>query len=87
MAEENPVDEEIDLARLSDEDLTAQMHDDLYDGLADEIVEGILSNRVQDPDANGLTPQKHETWLMTALVVDIEKMKMLKTFRNHRKGS
>ncbi len=33
-------DEEIDLAALSDEDLTAQMHDDLYDGLADEIAEG-----------------------------------------------
>jgi methylmalonyl-CoA mutase cobalamin-binding domain/chain len=33
-------DEAIDLASLSDEDLTAQMHDDLYDGLADEIVEG-----------------------------------------------
>jgi methanogenic corrinoid protein MtbC1 len=32
-------DEEIDLAALSDEDLTAQMHDDLYDGLADEIAE------------------------------------------------
>ncbi len=33
--------EEIDLNALSDEDLTAQMHDDLYDGLADEIVEGV----------------------------------------------
>jgi methylmalonyl-CoA mutase cobalamin-binding domain/chain len=33
-------DEEIDLAALNDEDLTAQMHDDLYDGLADEIAEG-----------------------------------------------
>ncbi|GJM38724.1 MAG: 5-methyltetrahydrofolate--homocysteine methyltransferase [Acidimicrobiales bacterium] len=32
--------EEIDLNALSDEDLTAQMHDDLYDGLADEIDEG-----------------------------------------------
>jgi methylmalonyl-CoA mutase cobalamin-binding domain/chain len=32
--------EEIDLNALSDEDLTAQMHDDLYDGLADEIEEG-----------------------------------------------
>jgi|TARA_B100001971_G_scaffold83623_1_gene76963 methanogenic corrinoid protein MtbC1 len=39
MAEELP-DEEIILADLSDEDLTAQMHDDLYDGLADETVEG-----------------------------------------------
>ena len=33
-------DEEIDLQSLNDEDLTAQMHDDLYDGLADEIAEG-----------------------------------------------
>ncbi|MEM9468046.1 MAG: B12-binding domain-containing protein [Actinomycetota bacterium] len=33
-------DEEIDLNALSDEDLTAQMHDDLYDGLAEEIEEG-----------------------------------------------
>ncbi len=33
-------DEEIILADLNDEDLTAQMHDDLYDGLADEIAEG-----------------------------------------------
>lgn len=32
--------EEIILADLNDEDLTAQMHDDLYDGLADELVEG-----------------------------------------------
>ena len=33
-------DEDIDLASLGDDDLTAQMHDDLYDGLADEIAEG-----------------------------------------------
>lgn len=32
--------DDIDLASLSDEDLVAQMHDDLYDGLADEIGEG-----------------------------------------------
>ncbi len=32
--------DDIDLQSLSDEDLTAQMHDDLYDGLGDEIVEG-----------------------------------------------
>jgi methylmalonyl-CoA mutase cobalamin-binding domain/chain len=35
-----PDDEEIDLSALSDEDLVKQMHDDLYDGLAPEIVEG-----------------------------------------------
>ena len=34
------VDDDIDLASLDDEELTAQMHDDLYDGLADEIAEG-----------------------------------------------
>ncbi len=33
-------DDDIDLASLDDEELTAQMHDDLYDGLADEIAEG-----------------------------------------------
>ena len=33
-------DDEIDLASLDDTELTAQMHDDLYDGLADEIAEG-----------------------------------------------
>jgi methylmalonyl-CoA mutase cobalamin-binding domain/chain len=33
-------DDDIDLSSLSDEDLVKQMHDDLYDGLADEIVEG-----------------------------------------------
>jgi methylmalonyl-CoA mutase cobalamin-binding domain/chain len=32
--------DELDLSTLSDEDLVKQMHDDLYDGLADEIVEG-----------------------------------------------
>src|ERR687896_986869 len=33
-------DEELDLSSLPDEELVKQMHDDLYDGLADEIVEG-----------------------------------------------
>jgi methylmalonyl-CoA mutase cobalamin-binding domain/chain len=32
--------EDIDLASLVDEELVKQMHDDLYDGLAEEIVEG-----------------------------------------------
>jgi len=32
--------DDIDLSSLSDEDLCTQMHDDLYDGLADEIAEG-----------------------------------------------
>ncbi len=40
-------DDEIVLFELSDEELVEQMHDDLYDGLADEIAEGtqILLNR------------------------------------------
>ncbi|MCI0425501.1 MAG: B12-binding domain-containing protein [Actinobacteria bacterium] len=32
--------DELDLSTLTDPELVAQMHDDLYDGLADEIVEG-----------------------------------------------
>ncbi len=32
--------EELDLRTLDDEELVQQMHDDLYDGLADEIVDG-----------------------------------------------
>src|ERR671923_1816796 len=36
MAEEG----ELDLSTLADSDLVKQMHDDLYDGLPDEIVEG-----------------------------------------------
>ena len=40
MSDEENSEEELDLSTLGDEDLTAQLHDDLYDGLADEIVEG-----------------------------------------------
>ena len=45
-------DDVIDLASLDDDELTAQMHDDLYDGLADEIHEGtnILLARGWSPD-------------------------------------
>ena len=45
-------DQEIVLAELPDEELVKQMHDDLYDGLADEIVEGttILLDREWSPD-------------------------------------
>ncbi len=39
MAEE--MDDEIDLASLPDEELVPQMHDDLYDGLHEEIAEGV----------------------------------------------
>ena len=44
--------EDIILADLSDEELTEQMHDDLYDGLRDEIEEGtqILLDRGWPPE-------------------------------------
>ncbi len=44
--------QELDLAALSDEELTEQMHNDLYDGLADDITEGtnILLGRGWSPD-------------------------------------
>ena len=47
-----PEDDEIDLKALSDDELVEQMHDDLYDGLRDEIVEGtkILRERNWAPD-------------------------------------
>ena len=38
---ENIEDEEIILSELNDEELTLQMHDDLYDGLKEEIIEGV----------------------------------------------
>ena len=34
-------DGDLDLSALSDDELVQQMHDDLYDGLKDEIVEGV----------------------------------------------
>lgn len=34
-------DEELDLSTLDDAELAAQMHDDLYDGMGEEIVEGV----------------------------------------------
>ena len=45
-------DEALDLAKLGDDELVAQMHDDLYDGLADEIVIGtnILLERGWAPE-------------------------------------
>jgi methylmalonyl-CoA mutase cobalamin-binding domain/chain len=44
--------QELDLASLSDEELVEQMHNDLYDGLADEITEGtnLLLGRGWGPD-------------------------------------
>ena len=40
MSQEVDENEDIVLAELADDELTEQMHDDLYDGLADEIAEG-----------------------------------------------
>src|ERR1700743_1101082 len=34
-------DGDLDLSTLPDDELVEQMHDDLYDGLADEVVEGV----------------------------------------------
>ncbi len=47
MSEQEP----LDLRTLNDEELVGQMHDDLYDGLADELVEGtrILLERGWSP--------------------------------------
>ena len=44
--------QELDLASLADDELVEQMHNDLYDGLADEIVAGtnILLGRGWGPD-------------------------------------
>jgi len=44
--------QELDLASLADDELVEQMHNDLYDGLADEIVTGtnILLGRGWGPD-------------------------------------
>ena len=45
------MEEELDLSALSDEELVEQMHDDLYDGMADEVLEGteILLSRGWSP--------------------------------------
>ncbi len=45
-------DQELDLSSLTDEELVEQMHNDLYDGLADEITEGtnLLLSRGWGPD-------------------------------------
>ncbi|MDZ7786658.1 MAG: B12-binding domain-containing protein [Halofilum sp. (in: g-proteobacteria)] len=44
--------DEIDLSSLSDDELVEQMHDDLYDGLQEEVIEGthILLDRGWGPD-------------------------------------
>src|SRR5207342_3595482 len=40
LGDEQDIDQELDLNSLGDPELVSQMHDDLYDGLADEIHEG-----------------------------------------------
>ena len=47
-----PDSDDLDLSSLPDDELVEQMHDDLYDGMADEIVEGteILLGRGWAPD-------------------------------------
>ncbi len=40
MSDEEQMDDDIDLASLPDDELVEQMHDDLYDGLKEEIEEG-----------------------------------------------
>src|SRR3990172_4928100 len=44
--------DDLNLKTLTDDELVAQMHDDLYDGLADEVLEGttILFDRSWNPD-------------------------------------
>ena len=37
---DDQIDDDLDLNELNDNELVEQMHDDLYDGLRDEIVEG-----------------------------------------------
>jgi 5-methyltetrahydrofolate--homocysteine methyltransferase len=48
---EDGEEEELDLSTLGDDELVKQMHDDLYDGLREEIVEGtnILLSRGWEP--------------------------------------
>ena len=50
--EQTEVPDDLDLSSLGDQDLVLQMHDDLYDGMADEIREGteILLSRNWTPD-------------------------------------
>ena len=50
MSQDDTQNDDIVLSELTDDELTEQMHDDLYDGLADEIAEGtqILLDRGWD---------------------------------------
>ena len=59
MSEE--IEEEIILSELNDEELVQQMHDDLYDGLQEEVVEGVEILLVR-----GWTPYKVLTEALVA---------------------
>ena len=52
MNDNTDIDDDIDLKALPDDELVVQMHDDLYDGMLDEIVEGteILLERGWSPE-------------------------------------
>jgi len=52
MNDNTDMDDDIDLKALPDDELVVQMHDDLYDGMLDEIVEGteILLGRGWSPE-------------------------------------
>jgi len=52
MSDNSKIDDDIDLAALPDDELVEQMHDDLYDGMLDEIVEStkILLDRGWPPE-------------------------------------
>jgi methylmalonyl-CoA mutase cobalamin-binding domain/chain len=52
MNDNTDMDDDIDLKALPDDELVVQMHDDLYDGMRDEIVEGteILLGRGWSPE-------------------------------------
>ena len=53
MSDDNYDEEELDLSSLDDDELVEQMHDELYDGMAEEVVEG-----TQLLLARGWTPEK-----------------------------
>ncbi|MGY8796107.1 MAG: cobalamin-dependent protein, partial [Woeseiales bacterium] len=52
MNDNTDMDDDIDLKALPDDELVVQMHDDLYDGMRDEIIEGteILLGRGWSPE-------------------------------------
>ena len=49
--------DDLDLRTLGDDELVEQMHDDLYDGLADEITDGV-NILIDQGGGQLLVPQK-----------------------------